>query len=303
MDPSTLIAQLDAFFEIGKYDERGFWDTQPESYRLMASRFVAPGFWEGVGNGLMLDNTAQIERVYLAVFPAQAVIDMAIAREIERGAPGALLFTHHVFAYDPLKGYVNIPEVQLADLRDQNISLYVSHAPLQCHAAISTAGALANALRLREQERFVCHADSHQGVWGHVKPMTFQAFAQRLAKVCELSALRYDQVCHNGLMVERVAIVPGMYERGDIVELVGEALELGCDTFVSGQWWPYAETEWAEAQRARLREYMTGLQMNLLGAGHYQSELVVLRDQMQDWFKQLGIDTQLLREPAPAPAE
>lgn len=299
MDQSTLVTELNTFFQVSEFSDHSFWEAQPKDYRLMVNRYMASNFVEDGGNGLMLDNTTQVERVYLAVFPSQAVLDKVIAREIERDAPGALIFTHHPAAYDPLKGYVRITEAQLADLHDQNISLYVCHAPLQRHREISTAGALANALRLREQVRFADLA----GVWGYVKSMSFQAFVQRLARVCETPLLRYDQIAHNGLKVERVAFVPGSDEYSNIIEFIDEALGLGCDTFVCGQWWPYAEAEWAEIQRVSLSDRVTTLRMNLLGIGHYHSELVVMRDQMQEWFKQLGIDTQLLREPEQVKAE
>ena len=296
MDQGELVRQLDSLFKVEEFDESRAWDfALPEGYRAVLSQYATPHFLDGVWNGLMLDHATQIDRVYLAVFPSRPTLDMAIAREVDRGAPGALIFTHHVAAYDPTQGFSAIPEAQLADLREQHISLYVCHAPLDCHPEISTGGALARALNIHDQEHFACSDDRIAGVWGNVKPMPFQAFAERLAKVCELPALRYDQVLHNGRPVERVAVVPG---GGDDPALIEEAQELGCDTYVAGEWWPYRNGDWAEQQRARLSELIPCLRMNLLGSSHYSSELVVLRDQIMPWLKDLGIDTQLLREPS-----
>jgi putative NIF3 family GTP cyclohydrolase 1 type 2 len=298
MDQGELADQLDSFFQVTRFDESGNWDFAiGEGYGAVLQRFLAPRFLEGPWNGLMLDNTDQVDRVYLAVFPNQPVLDMAIAREVERGAAGALFFTHHPAAYDPMQGFSMIPETQLADLREQSISVYVCHAPLDCHPEISTGGALARALRLKEQKRFAFYVNGLAGVWGLVSPVPLQAFAERLAEVCEMPTLRYDQVCHNGRPVERVAIIPG---GGDSPDLITEAQNLGCDTYVTGQWWPYGDSEWAEQRRARLSNLIPGLEINLLGSSHYSSEFIVMRDQMQGWFKDLGIDTQLLREP-PAP--
>ena len=298
MDQAELVGQLDSLFQVTRFDESENWDFAiPEGYRAVLQRFLAPSFLEGTWNGLMLDNTDEVDRVYLAVFPNQPVLDMAIAREVERGAPGALLFTHHPAVYGPTQGFSMIPEAQLADLREQSISVYVGHAPLDCHPEISTEGALAKALRLKEQKRFAFYVNGLAGVWGVVNSAPLQAFAERLAKVCEMPTLRYDQVCHNGRTVERVAIIPG---GGDNPDLISEAQSLGCDTYVTGQWWPYVDSAWAEQQRARLSSLIPCLEINLLGSSHYSSELVVMRDQMQGWFKDLGIDTQLLREPSPS---
>ncbi len=298
MDQVELEKQLDALFEVEKFSESEAWDfAMPENYRSVLQRYATPRFFDGTWNGLILNNTAQISRVYLTVFPSRAALDMAIAREIDRGSPGAFIFTHHLAAYDPMHGFTVIPEAQLADLQEQHISVYVCHAPLDCHPEISTGGALALALRLRDQNRFAFTVNGYAGVWGHVKPIPFQAFAERLAKACEMPVLRYDQVRHNVHIVEQVAIIPG---GGDAPELIQEAKELGCDTYVTGEWWPYRDTEWAAQQRARLSELIACLNMNLLGSSHYSSELVVLRDQMVPWFKDLGIDTQLLRDPPEA---
>ena len=297
MEQVELVRHLDTFFEVTNFDERTAWDfALTADDRVTLEQYAAPAFLEATWNGLMLDNADQIDRVYLAVFPSRPVLDMVIAREIDRGAPGALIFTHHLAAYDPLHGFSVVPEAQLADLREQHVSLYVCHAPLDCHPEISTVGALARAMRLREPVRLGPCAHGHRGLYGNVRPVPFQTFAKRLAQVCELPALRYDQVCHNGRMVERVAVVPG---GGDTPELLKEAEQLGCDTYVTGEWWPYRNAEWAEQQRALLSELIPCMSMNLLGSSHYSSELVVMRDQMLSWFKELGIDTQLLREPPP----
>ncbi|GAB4448372.1 MAG: Nif3-like dinuclear metal center hexameric protein [Anaerolineae bacterium] len=300
MEQVDLVRQLDALFDVAEFDESEAWDfALNEADRAVLQRYAAPAFLDGTWNGLMLDNAREVERVYLAVFPSRPVLDMAIAREIDRRAPGAIIFTHHLVAYDPAQGFSAIPEAQLADLQEQKISLYVCHGPLDCHAEISTGEALARALRLHDLNRFAFYINGYTGVWGSVKSAPFHAFAERLATVCEMRSLRYDQVCHNGHMVQKVAIVPG---GGDDPDLINEAQELGCDTYVTGEWWPYRDGEWAAQQRIRLSELIPCLSMNLLGSSHYSSELVVLRDQMLGWFKDLGIDTQLLREPSEAPA-
>lgn len=299
MRQADLVQQLDSMFAIEAFDESVHWkpllsdrDTQ------VLERFAAPGFRSGTWNGLLLDNAKQIDRVYTVVFPTQDVIDTIIAREVARGAPGALIFAHHLLNFNQEKRrYALIAEEQLEELAEHQIGYYLCHAPLDCHAEISTAGALANMLGLREQARFAPYYGGLAGVHGTLgKPLSFQAFARRLAKVTDVDHLRYDQVRHNGQPVGRVAVVSG---NGAALTLLEQAAELGCDTYVTGQWWLYADHPDAEAQRDEMRAFIQQFPMNLLGVSRYATEMVAMRDQMPGWFRGLGIETEFIPQDDP----
>ena len=281
-------------FAIEAFDESGHWRPSftDRDYQTF-EQFTVPAFRSSTWNGLMLDNTTAIDRVYTIVFPTQDVLDTIIAKEVARGAPGALIFAHHLLNYEKSeRGFAHIPEVQLEELAEHGISYYLCHAPLDCHAEISTATALANVLGIREQERFSPYYGglaAVQGVMG--KPITFQAFAARLAKVTDVAGLRYDQVRHNGQPVNRVAVVPG---NGAEVNLLKLAAELGCDTFVTGQWWFYSDNSYAATQREPIQHIMPEVNLNLLGVSRYATEMVVMRDQMPGWFRDLGFDVEFI---------
>jgi putative NIF3 family GTP cyclohydrolase 1 type 2 len=226
-------------------------------------------------------------------------LDTIIAREVADGAPGALIFAHHLTDLEESgRGPVTIPEVQLEELKEHRISYYTCHAPLDCHLEISTARALANALGLHEQEHFAPHYGGMSAVHGVVgKPTSYQAFAARLAKITDVDRLRYDQVRHCGLPVNRVAVVPGGGGRPERLE---EAAAAGCDTYVTGQWWPFSETnEAAEPHREQMRQLLPQVRMNLLGASHYATEMVVMRDQMPGWFRDRGVDAEFVPQEDP----
>ena len=300
MQQDELVRQLDSFFSIEAFDEAEHWRSRMSEaeYRVL-ERFAVPEFLSGPWNGLTLDNTDQVERVYLVVFPAQPVLDTIIAREVADGAPGALIFAHHLTDYEESgRGPVAIPEVQLEELKEHRISYYTCHAPLDCNQEISTAKALANALGLREQELFAPYYGGMSAVHGLVgKPVSFQSFAARLAKVTDVERLRYDQVRHSGLAVNRVAVVPG---NGGRPERLAEAAALGCDTYVTGHWWFFSEkNEAAEQQREQMRDLLPGVRMNLLGVSHYATEMVVMRDQMPGWFHDRGVDAEFVPQEDP----
>jgi putative NIF3 family GTP cyclohydrolase 1 type 2 len=299
MKQAELVRQLDSFFSIEAFDESIHWKPLLAERDLQAlERFALPAFLGGTWNGLMLDNAEQVDRVYTVVFPTEDVIDTVIAKEVAHGAPGALIFAHHLLNFNQDKRrYTPISEEQLEEMAEHRIGYYLCHAPLDCHAEISTTVALANMLGLREQARFAQYYGGLAGVHGVIgKPTTFQAFAQRLAKVADVEHLRYDQVCHNGQAVQHVAVVSG---NGSSLHLLEQAVALGCDTYVTGQWWFYADHPDAEAQRVQMRDFMLGQRMNLLGVSRYATEMVVMRDQMPGWFRGHNLETEFVPQDDP----
>lgn len=298
MNLQKLCGELDTFFKVSDFNESDGWShLMADTYRGAFQRFVRSEFIEGTWNGLMLENPAEsadVNRVYLVVFPNQNLLDTIIANEVERGAPGALIFTHHVLGYSEAAAAFNPIKIeQLEELREHHISIYVCHAPLDCHLKISTGNALADALGLQEQRRFAPYYGGEAGILGKVNPASFQEFAEKVARVCELPFLRYDQCLHNGKPVQLVAIVPG---GGNDADLMKEAATLGADTYVTGHWWLFGESDFARQDREKMRLFLETQALNLVGASHYSSELIVMRDQMPGWFKKHNLETMLIRQ-------
>jgi putative NIF3 family GTP cyclohydrolase 1 type 2 len=289
--------ELDTFFNVAAFVEKDWEQHLPENYKGAVQRFYHPAFIESLWNGLMLENLdddAAIERVYLAVFPTQGVIDKIIAKEVERGAKGALIFTHHPLAYsEKAADFTPIKVEQLEELKEHHISLYSCHAPLDCHPEISTANALADALGLEDQKRFGYYVAGYAGMHGTVNPTTFQEFATKLAEICELPALRYDQCLNNGRVINHIAITPG---GGGDPQFIDEACGLGADTYITGHWWLFGASEYAQRSREEFPPYIGNLNINLLGASHYSSELIVMRDQMVGWFKEHNLEAIVIRQ-------
>lgn len=289
--------ELDTFFSIEAFVEKDWEQLLPDNYKGAVQRFYHPAFVQETWNGLMLDNPepdTAIDRVYLAVFPTQGILDKIIAKEVERGAKGSLIFTHHPTAYsEKTAEFLPIKVEQLEELREHNISLYSCHAPLDCHVEISTANAFADALGLEDQQRFGYYVAGYAGIHGTVKTTTFHEIASKLAEVCELTTLRYDQCLNNGRSVHHIAIVPG---GGGDPEFINQACETGADTYITGHWWLFGTSEFARRKREDFPPYLAGLDINLLGSTHYSSELLVMRDQMVGWFKERNIEAIIMRQ-------
>src|SRR5690348_3945282 len=91
-----LISKLDKYFNVIAFDESDDRRFFPPGYESIFDQYANPAFANGTWNGLMLRNSEKIDRIYTVVFPAQSVLDKIIAREVERGTPGALIFSHHM---------------------------------------------------------------------------------------------------------------------------------------------------------------------------------------------------------------
>ena len=284
INQAELVAILDAFFNVAAFDESGDRQYFPPGYASVFERFAVPGFSQGSWNGLMLDNAPAVDRVYLIVFPAQDVLDTIIAREVERGAPGALIFSHHMADYQESgPGFAFITEAQLEELGEHAISYYNCHAPLDSHPQISTSTALAAALKVKEPQRFAPYLGGLAGVYGKVGPIGFHEFARKVATVTDLPYLRYSAIRHNGRPVQQVGIVTG---RGGEAEFIRAAIDVGCDTFVTGEWWLFGPGETRLRHQEQVHRFLVDADINLIGTSHYASEAVVMRDLMPGWLNE-----------------
>lgn len=299
MNQAELVSGLDSYFNVQAFDERDDLKMFSPGYQSVLERFAIPGFLQSTLNGLMLNNAREVDRVYTIVFPAPQVIDTIIAREVERGAPGALIFCHHISDYQESgAGFSPIGEPLLAELREHQISYYLCHAPLDCHPETSTSTALANALKLRDPERFARYRGGLAGVRGKIGPIGFHELAKRAAEVTGLPMLRYSALRNNGRPVQQVGIVAG---DGGTPEYIREAIELGVDTFITGEWWLFGASETRASRRSTIHDFLVSADINLIGTSHYASEAVVMRDQMPDWFRTNtpGIDARFIPQEDP----
>jgi putative NIF3 family GTP cyclohydrolase 1 type 2 len=289
--------RLAHLFDVDRFEERGGWDfalspsETADLLRVASSRFTA-GF-----NGLLCAPNLEhhdVDRVYLLVFPEQSLIEQVIAEETQRGSPGAVIVTHHPCDMETGgRGFVAIPSVQLDALVACRTAIYVLHAPLDCHPDISTSGALADGLGLRRIGTFAPYFAGDAGVIGEQEPESFGAFAARVQQLCELPRLDPEQIRFAGRTVSRVAIVAG---GGDDLDDLAQAEALGADTFLAGHWWTPHPGEWSDANRAAFRDRLPACRMNLLGASHDGSELVVFRDRLDPLFRDWGLDVTLRRQ-------
>lgn len=297
MDLNEFRHRLDGFFEVARFDERHGWDfALGTAEKASLLRHASPGF-AATFNGLLCAPSPAahlVSRVYLLVFPERSLVDRVITSERERGYPGAVVVTHHPVDMETGgRGFLAVPDRQLDALSAAHTALYVLHAPLDCHPTISTSGALSDGLGLRRIGVFAPYVAGQAGVVAEREPESFSAFAERVRGLCELPSLHPEQVRFAGRPVERVAILAG---GGDDLGALAEAEALGADTYLAGHWWTPHRGAWSDANRVALREAIARNRLNLLGASHDGSELVVFRDRLAPLFTGWGLDVVLVRQ-------
>lgn len=292
-----ISTRLSGLFEIERFEELDGWDfalTAAEKADLL--EFASEEF-RSTFNGLLCaphPKRTEIDRVYLLVFPEASLIDRVVTEEHSRGNPGALIVTHHPCDMETAgRGFLAIPRRKLDALSAANIAIEVLHAPLDCHPEISTSGALADGLQLRRTGTFAPYFAGEVGVIGEQPPESFASLCKRVRALCELPFLHPEQIRFSGRLVSRVAIVAG---GGDDIGDLKQAEALGADTFLAGHWWTPHKGEWPERNRRDLREAIATSRMNLIGASHDGSELVVFRDRLTPLFESWGLDVRLIRQ-------
>ena len=282
MKTADVAARLDAFFRLDDYaaddfaEIKDFWREAGVAFE----RYVTPRF-AGLTNGLMLDSGEVVDRVFTLVFPSEDVL-----AEVERRAGGqpAMIFTHHPMDFETSgRGLMAISEDWLRRLKEAGISFYSAHAPLDCHERISTSRALARAIGVPAEAEFAGYMGGHAGVFGQMGPVPLADFVERVKRAC---GVEFADLKEHGFVVEKVAVVAG---GAAFPGLMQGAVDVGCDTYVTGDFRVRHGGPWAEEHRAEFDAFVDQVPMNLIGGSHAGTEALVLKRDMIEWFEKLGL--------------
>lgn len=282
-----LVSRLDAFFHVDRYPADDFAEIEQFSREagVPLASYATETFMDR-HNGLMLHNADEVQTVYTLVFPSEETL-----LDVERRAGGrpALIFTHHPMDMETSgRGMIPVSEHSLALLREAGISLYSLHAPLDCHESVSTSRALARVLRVPAEATFAGYMGGHVGISGEIHPLSLDGFAERVRFVCE--APKVDLKRHSG-EVRRVAVVAG---GAAFPPLMQEAIDAGCDTYVTGDFRIRHGGPWAEKHRPEFDAFIAQAPLNLIGGSHFATEAIVLREDMIGYFRDMGLDAEFV---------
>lgn len=292
MKTAKVAGRLDEFFRLGEYPPEDFAEIEVFSREadIPLEQYATPEFMRR-HNGLMLRNSDDIEHAFTLVFPSADIL--AEAKRRSGGRP-ALIFTHHPMDFETSgRGLIPISKDALQMLRDARLSLYSAHAPLDCHNTVSTSRSLARAAGVRVNGACAGYYGGYAGVIGTITETTLEGFAERLR-----SALHIDRVDvhRHAPGVKRIAVVAG---GAAFPPMMQEAMDLGCDTYLTGDFRIRHGGAWAKEHRPEFDAFVKNAKINLIGGSHYATEAEVLRDEMLGWFNSLGLPAEFVPQKDP----
>ena len=166
----------------------------------------------------------EVERVVTCVFPSDRIV-----AELE---PGTFLFSEHPLDFADEPGFLPLSLETYEAMRENGISFYNAHAPLDMHPEVSPSRLCAAGRRARAPRGVLPDLRGHLGRRGRRRRLA--ADGRRARRRAALVPRPRDQGARAHPRrgeAGRVAMVAG---GGAMVEILEAALERGCQTYVTG---------------------------------------------------------------------
>ena len=232
--------------------------------------------------GLMCDFTETINHVFTAVFPTENVI-----QKVLNNGKNTMIFLHHACNWDLNRsphGFYNMDASLLEMLKDNQISLFCLHHPLDNYSEYSTSKTLADALDIDIIRPFVEFSGAVCGVIGNSKYKTVNKLQKKYSEVVghETKLYQYGQ---NEILDNKVAVVAG---GGNAEFVVHELIENKIKLLITG-------LTLKNDISAGTHELEKNNQINIIGGTHYSSEKFACVA-MCKYFEKLGLPAEFIED-------
>jgi len=289
MNLDSLTHQLDIEFNVGNIPpDEPFSRILPKIYdaaQIEFRRYIIPQFLQNF-HGLMLRNSNTAEKVYLAVFLSGEILDKIFQQNIS----DAFIFLHHPMDMESSnRGFLPVEEKYFLEMQRRKISVYCLHTPLDIHKDISTSRSIVRVLKLQNQQKYNKCSVGYSGVYGNLDhEIPFIKFINLLKGIFNINEIHYLQ---RSPSIYKIGIIAG---GGAEVEYIEETINLGCDTYLSGDYLNKVKTKNSIRRRAEFETVKDSLNINLIECSHYATEKLVLVNEMQDYFENLGLEAEFI---------
>lgn len=219
----------------------------------------------GANNGLQFENHGEVTKIGAAVDAGLVPFNLAAEKGID------FLIVHHGMFWSPPQSYTGVFRQKLMLLLANNIAVYSSHLPLDCHPQIGNNALLARKLGLKVDGGFVAYEGRDIAVTASLPPGD-----QRRQLREKLQALFPNTLtCIEGgpQKIHRVGILTGS-GRSALPELKSR----GIDTFITGEL-RQEHFNWAQEQ-----------EINLYLGGHYATETFGVCALAEDVARKFGLE-------------
>lgn len=279
MKLTEIVQGLDQKFNIKNIPpDMPFSKLAPELYKK-AGIDIGKYFTENFLNsfhGLMTRNGEEISKVYLMVFLSEEILDKIFVKDEKN----ILIFSHHPLEMETSnRGFLPLAERYLEEMQHRNVSIYVLHTPLDINEEISTSGSIANILGLENKIRFARNSAGFSGVAGELKQQA--PFEQFLAETAKMFGIIHPSFVKNRDNVRKIGIIAG---GGSNPKLILEVVELGCDTYLTGDYVNRINNEYGRQEKKEFNKILPLLDINLIACSHYGTEKIVIVNEIQNYF-------------------
>jgi putative NIF3 family GTP cyclohydrolase 1 type 2 len=231
--------------------------------------------------GLVCDFAKEIDKVYSAVFPTQDIMH----KIIDYGITDAMLFIHHPSIWDIKRSpsFYQMDRVLLEKFRENRISIYNLHVPLDNFSKYSTSKTLADALDIKIEKPFAEYRGGLCGVIGKTKCKNMEELNNKFSKALGHNTRLYlygDSNIKDG----RIAIVAG---GGNNKDTISEMVENNVNILITGitaNNETYSEVHELEQKNC----------INVLGGTHYSTEKFACQ-KICTYFQKLGLTSSFIK--------
>lgn len=290
---SEIKRNLDAFFKIENFPkDLPFSVVMPEIYRKQGidmNKYFEKLFLKRF-NGLMLNNSSVIKKVFGTVFLDKNVLSKIIQKDEE----DVLIFSHHPVEDETSgRGFVAMEEDHLRLMKEKKISIYSLHSPLDMNRKISTAGSIASRFSLNNISHHF-EASDFEGVVGELaQPLELKEFLENTKVILNNSVVNFID---KGRQVNKIAIVPG---GGTDPRLIQGAINLGCDTYFTGEYYNKLKIPYGDEERKTFNKLVGGFDINMVEGSHYSTERLVFVNELSKLFNNIGLSYQFIEQDDP----
>lgn len=265
MKSNELIARLDQDFLIGNIFDQWHWNFDEEFKKRAVPKFMIPSH----NTGLMFNSTDEIHHIYTAFSPSTFVLEQIV----KVGIKGVMLVVKHAFDWDGSSTGIGFSTFSLRDyqlIEEGQISIYSLHAPWDRNrndTFVSTAYGFARKIGLQIEREFAEEPDNPGLVLGLIGTLPVDTIDELQKSLT--ATLGYAVKVFKKLdQVRKVAVVTG---GGFLPSLMQEAIDLGCDTYITGIITSNA-SEYSLNSYPKTKAKADLLLINVVGASHYLTE-------------------------------
>lgn len=223
-------------------------------------------------NGLQVgDVNADIQKVAYAVDSGMQIFEQAAI------ANAQLLFVHHGLFWGKPLAVTRAHYDRVKFLMEHGIALYAAHLPLDKHSQLGNNTGIVQALALEEVKPFGTYHGQEIGWQGQFKDVTnLDAVVKQLGLIQE-DVVTWDFGVKDILTVAIIS--------GDAPNEVRQAIDAGIDLYITGE---TSHALYHECKEAKI---------NVLFAGHYNTEIFGPRLVAEKISKDLGLETEFINVP------